>query len=324
MLRVGISGATENSESNDLRKTGPGKNGPANSGDHSSLFGEDTNAGEGGLYDGGPSPVALARMVEGEIIPRLLLAHGSTAIRPISQQHGAPCNALAITPGCIERFARDALGQDAFRLLAHSRALLVEGLTIEALLVDLFAPAARMLGEWWENDVCDFVDVTMGLWRLQEVLHEIGAQSPADHAQGEGMPGAFFALMPGDIHGFGTLMLEEVFRQAGWRTSCHCNRSKSELKAEVAANWYDIIGLTVCVGEHMPDVADMVAALRASSRNPEAVLMVGGFVFNADPKLVGSVGADATAADARAAVRIAESLLEERARRRPLRQAGRM
>ena len=51
-------------------------------------------------------------------------------------------------------------------------------------MVDLLAPAARLLGEYWEDDRCDFVDVTMGLWRLQEVVHEIAARAPADRAAG--------------------------------------------------------------------------------------------------------------------------------------------
>jgi hypothetical protein len=39
--------------------------------------------------------------------------------------------------------------------------------------IDLLAPSARRLGQHWEDDDCDFVDVTMGLWRLQEVMREV-------------------------------------------------------------------------------------------------------------------------------------------------------
>ena len=49
--------------------------------------------------------------------------------------------------------------------------LLDDGIPLEALLLDLFAPVARRLGTMWEADQIDFVDVTIGTSRLQQILH---------------------------------------------------------------------------------------------------------------------------------------------------------
>jgi hypothetical protein len=47
----------------------------------------------------------------------------------------------------------------------------------EALLDDLLAPAARLLGEMWERDDCDFLTVTLGVYRLDQIMKETAMRS---------------------------------------------------------------------------------------------------------------------------------------------------
>ena len=41
-----------------------------------------------------------------------------------------------------------------------------------------FTEAVRLLGEWWLADDIDFVDVTMGAWRGQQLVHALAARGP--------------------------------------------------------------------------------------------------------------------------------------------------
>ena len=41
---------------------------------------------------------------------------------------------------------------------------------METLYVELLEPTARHLGEMWDRDECDFIDVTLGVGRLQKLL----------------------------------------------------------------------------------------------------------------------------------------------------------
>ena len=132
--------------------------------------------------------------------------------------HDARCrDADAITSAEVADLVPLALQVEADELLAHVDRILRRGVPVTTLLVDLLAPAARLLGEYWEEDRCDFVDVTMGLWRLQEVVHEVAAPARMARRGNRGRR-ALFASMPGDQHSFGAVVIDEVFSREGWMT----------------------------------------------------------------------------------------------------------
>jgi methanogenic corrinoid protein MtbC1 len=264
---------------------------------------------------------ALSRVVEGEIIPRLLIAHSLTGesltagmeellagVHRLDRATGGPGASE------IDRLASDAIDQDAWSLLQHVEALLSLGHSVEGLLVDLLAPAARRLGEWWEQDLCDFVDVTMGLWRLQEVMHELAAGVPGAGGVTAGARAALFAVPPGETHVFGSVMVETCFRRAGWRTRSATESSLAEIERDLARGWFDLVGLTVSNADSVEELGDLIARLRLVSANPDLAVLVGGTVFSAKPDLADHVGADGTAADARQAVVLAERLCRVRMR----------
>ncbi|VVS99965.1 Cobalamin-binding protein [Sphingomonas sp. EC-HK361] len=246
---------------------------------------------------------SLTSLIEGQIIPRLIVAH------PSAQIMADDCVDLADE---VLTFAPLALHVEADALIEHVEAYLVRGATVEALLVDLLAPAARRLGEYWEEDRCDFVDVTMGLWRLQEVVHELAARGPVDRRHAA--PRALFAAMPGDQHSFGAVVIEDVFARAGWATDRLGDAAMPELLDRAGEDWFDVIGLTVSCDSHTAALPSAIVALRNVSRNPRVVVMVGGRVFAENPRLASDVGADGTARDARSAVKMAQELIDAVAR----------
>ena len=212
----------------------------------------------------------------------------------------------------IATLAPLALEVEADALLAHIEAILARGVSVDSVMVDLLAPTARMLGEFWEEDRCDFVDVTMGLWRLQEVVHEIAARLPSDRMLAAGGHRALFASMPGDQHNFGTVVVDEMFRRDGWITDRLSDVETSDLLAKVGDEWFDLVGLTVSCDRHLAALPSIIAAVRNVSRNPGVCVMVGGRVFSADPDLAAMIGADGTARDARLALKTAADIVRLR------------
>lgn len=252
-------------------------------------------------------PDALARVIEGEIIPRLLIAHreGQSLAGPAAP--GTPI--VAIPDGVTDQFTAATLREEAVMLMVRVDGLMARGISIETIYLHLLAPAARQLGEWWEADTCDFVDVTMGLWRLQEIVHALAAQSPGC-AQAPGLVRrALFSPMPGEQHGFGTLMVEEFFRRSGWTTWSAMPAAAPELIGLTAGRSFDLIGLTVTLDRHVDQVAGLIKAIRSTSPNPRTAIMVGGRVFSERPGLAIEVGADGTASDGLTAVAVAERLV---------------
>ena len=97
-----------------------------------------------------------------------------------------------IGPDEVSAFAAIALNSDAVVATAHVETLRAKGLGLECIYLELLAPAARHLGELWEADLCDFTQVTLGLWRLQQVMYDL---SPAfQNGAWSWWPSSFAAL----------------------------------------------------------------------------------------------------------------------------------
>ena len=239
---------------------------------------------------------SLSTLIESEIIPRLMVAHAAGAPATVSRDATGD-----ITPAEIAALAPLTLQVEADELLAHVEAIMARGVAVDTVLV-----------EYWEDDRCDFVDVTMGLWRLQEVVHEIAARAPADRVLAAGGHRALFATMPGDQHNFGTVVIDELFRRDGWVTDRLNAEEISDLVRCAGAEWFDMIGLTVSCDCHIGSLPSIIVALRNVSRNPRVCIMVGGRIFNADPDLAERVGADGSARDAKLALQVAGDLVRAR------------
>lgn len=263
---------------------------------------------------------SLSTLIESEIIPRLMVAHAPAtpvvgrAVDPSADRDAPAVPRAAIDPAELDTFAPLVMQVEADALLAHIENMLARGVTVETVMVDLLAPTARLLGEYWEDDRCDFVDVTMGLWRLQEVVHEIAGRAPTAEAREMVGRRALFASMPGDQHHFGTVVIDELFRRDGWRTERIVDAETPDLIARVANDWFDMIGLTISCACHIENLAPIIAALRNVSRNPRVCVMVGGRIFSEDPELALQIGADGTARDAKLALGVAVELVRERER----------
>lgn len=255
------------------------------------------------------SPDALARVIEGDIIPRLLLAHRD--FDPLPAKPPAPNIELAAS--LADQFAAATLTEEVGPLLARVEALMADGVSVETIYLHLLAPAARRLGSWWDEDACDFVDVTMGLWRLQEIVHALSALIPGVAPIAGAERRALFAPAPGEQHGLGAIIVEEFFRRAGWQTWSAPALDEQELVALASGRAFDIIGLTVSVERHLEPLRRTIATVRRESRNPDVVIMVGGRIFTERPELAVDVGADGTASDGLLAVALAETLLTNRA-----------
>lgn len=243
---------------------------------------------------------ALGSLIEGEIIPRLLLAHTTIARRPRPEGSGI------LLPEEAERFAPLPLTLEADELLALVEAYLARGVSVEAVLLDLLAPSARALGLLCDEDRCNFLDVTMGLWRLQEVTRTIAARSPALARALGPAPSALFTPMPGEQHSFGTLIVEQVFDRAGWQTEVLIGPLRADLLQTVASRAFDLVGLTVSCDCEAAVLGELIAGIRGASKAGGLQVLIGGRMVNERPGIAEATGADGTAADARSALALAE------------------
>ena len=248
------------------------------------------------------SSADLARIIEGEIIPRLMLAHGQL-------EDGGPAQpATSVGPRTLEAFARMTLSSEAHTLTAYVEALIQGGLSLEDVYVDLLIPTARRLGDDWDEDFISFTDVTVGLSRLQQVVRTLGHSIPTRDADGDA-PAAYFVPAPNEQHAFGLVILEDYFRRAGWRTWLDTAATREEAARTVGHDWFDIFGLSATSDTPTEAIASTIAQVRQASRNPKLFVMVGGRLFMDDPALAARVGADAASGAAGDALLIADKAI---------------
>jgi MerR family transcriptional regulator, light-induced transcriptional regulator len=247
----------------------------------------------------------LTRMVEGEIIPRLLMAH-QNAPPPVN-----PLSSPSFGPETTDEFAQMVLSTETDTLIGYVSGLMARGVSIQAIYMDLLAPTARKLGDYWNADYCTFADVTIGLGKLQHILHDLSRRDTlALERQRQGRS-VLLATASTEQHTFGLLVIEEFFRRAGWRTWAEPGADPDEIARMVSGQWYDLFGLSVSGESHLDQTAAIITSVRKSSRNRMIRVMVGGRVFMENPGLAASVGADVTASGGNEAVAAAESAVSQ-------------
>jgi methanogenic corrinoid protein MtbC1 len=252
----------------------------------------------------------LAKMVEAEIIPRLMLAHRAAPVAPLANNREANDPQAPLGPETTESFARMVLSKDSDSLIAYVGVLLKSGLSMETICVDLLMPAARRLGEFWDDDNISFTDVTIGLGRLQQVVRTLGWKRPHPDGPDHASPSALFVPVTSEQHTFGLFIIEDFFRRAGWRTWIETSGVEEDAVEMVRCHWFDLVGLSASCDTQTDSVISVIAAIRKASRNPNLFILVGGRLFIEQPELVSRVGADATAPSGSDALLIADKAVK--------------
>jgi MerR family transcriptional regulator, light-induced transcriptional regulator len=252
----------------------------------------------GKKLESGSREVILARTIEAEIIPRLMLSHR------LGPNHTSVTHRKAkiIEKADVEEFTRLVVLHDVTVAEAYVRVFRDQGVSMEDIFMQVLAPSAKRLGELWLTDHCSFTDVTVGLSRIYQLVHRLGPQFESETGRAACGRTAFLAPVPGEQHGLGLLLVEEFFRREGWDVWSPSSITSNEIIQTVGREHYDMIGISVTCGALIDDLASVIQAARRESRNKNVIVMVGGRFFNQNPELVERVGADATDTDGSQAI----------------------
>lgn len=230
----------------------------------------------------------LARAIESEIIPRLMLVHRDAAVK------GGDARP---TRGDVAEFTRVVLEHEMEVGLSLVEVMLAKGTPIDGILLHLLAPAARLLGDLWREDICSFGEVTIGLSRLQQILRRLGANRDADVGPPSYGHRALLAATPGETHTFGVNVVQDFLCRAGWDVSCNGVRNQREIVAAVRHERFDVLALSLSCDALLERLSSVIQAARRASSNPAIGILVGGRVFVDHPEYVALVRADAMALD---------------------------
>lgn len=251
---------------------------------------------------------SLLAVIEKQIIPRLL-----------NVQQFFPAKAQVLidqTPASaqpeFQAFTQHCLSGDGLKANHVVNALMARGLAHDRIFLELITPAARHLGVMWDQDLCDFTQVTCGLALMHQMIYRLGYESPAGPSIEGESERIMLACAPGSQHFLGLTIVADFFRQAGSEVVLEISSSESELLRAVANEWFDVVGISVALEAQLQALPSLIGHLRESSGNPKVRVVLGGPIFmirTFDPH---ELGADAIFTDAREAVGAVKHLVRAR------------
>lgn len=243
----------------------------------------------------------LADIVVRNVIPALISQNTLSVLRVDDDAHPDESN--------IAKLSTLILGPDNAEALEYIYLLRERGISLDNLHLELLEPTARRLGELWIADELDFVDVTIGVGRLQRIVHHF---AELDHVQPyDDKRRALIMVAPGEDHSLGNQMVQRFMRAAGWDVAIMPGGNMRQVIDLVSSEWLAVVGFSISGDSHIDSLTNMISAIRLKSFNPHIGIMIGGTIVAERPELVAQIGADGTAVNAAAAVVLAKKLLAQ-------------
>lgn len=235
---------------------------------------------------------ALHRAVEFEVVPRLLSAHLPLALHAPTQP--------ATADKSIVDLAELVVGRNADAVSPHIQSLIERGTPVEDIYLKLLAPTAAYLKQLWIDDERDFAQVTLGLWRLQQVLREFSTAFRQNAKRPTGRR-VLLTLAPGPTHDlphllFTLVLAGEFFRREGWSSWIEPDCARSDALALVRTEWFDVIEILVNGDKRLDRLAARIKLIREETINRSVCISVTGHTVHQHPELVKYLDADVLAA----------------------------
>ena len=210
----------------------------------------------------------------------------------------------------VEALCGHVVERDTDAALRLIEDVMRDGVEVEAIYANLLGASARMLGEMWERDQLSFIDVTVGLCSLHQILFRLSPDFDPEEPGGESARRALFAPTPGESHVFGALVVARFFSRAGWQTWTEISIGHDMLCDLVRRQRFDLVGLSISADRNVDNLARAIDGGRAAAGRHPLKVLIGGHSVDIDPTLVDRVGADAAAGDPAAAVEAASRLVD--------------
>jgi len=247
---------------------------------------------------------SLVKTIEGKILPHIIEQHLESSI---------PEDLLAkatIDENNILQLTTLVLQEDARVSVDFVKEIHASGTSLEDIYLLLLTPVARKLGAMWEEDESSFTDVTIGLWRIKQLMYDLSPIFQQYAEQNKTGSSIMLVPLPGSQHNLGLFMVSEFFAKAGWRIWGELAATEDEIIQMAANEWFDVVGLSASVREQFPQLKELIKSIKAKSKNPKVGVIIGSPVFNQFPELIDDLGADMVGMDAEDALEKATFYVE--------------
>ncbi|MEO1747687.1 MAG: cobalamin B12-binding domain-containing protein [Pseudomonadota bacterium] len=169
--------------------------------------------------------------------------------------------------------------------------------------------SAQILGEAWESDAQNFLEVTFAMTRLQLLMRKLVEHAP--HGRRHNAIGkALIAVPTGETHTFGQCMLEEVLRAHGWQTRLFNPQETSSLAQHIKREEAHLVCFSWISSHLQSSVEEELDAIRSMPILARPIIIAGGQAALEKDKWIVSHGVDQICDSAYAATEIASKITE--------------
>lgn len=195
--------------------------------------------------------------------------------------------------------------------MAEIEAHIDAGVPLPRIYLDLLAPVARRLGELWDEDACDYFEVTLQVGRIQRFVRLLASRFRRD---GELLPPSgppsrvYLAAPAGEQHTLGLVLVAEFFVQAGWHVTLGNPLDTRRTVQDLESGRFDLMGVSLSRRETLDEVRGVLDAVRAATVTRRLPVVVGGSLAGDRLAMAHGIGADAWAEDGMHALRVAQNL----------------
>ncbi len=239
----------------------------------------------------------FASVIENVIVPRLLMSHVHTTKM-------APIELERLDPEEFNEFIELTMDESPQASIGYVQNLLDQGVPFQDILLNLLAPAARALGERWDLDTANFVEVSLGVARMHRILREFDGIPKNMWGQAALGSRALLLATPGEHHTFGLRLVEEFLLRESWSITNVSLRKPAEIGPLVQSEDFDVVGLSLSGEALIDNLRSAIRIIRAKSKRRDLKIVVGGHIFVERPELLKVIKADAYAPDAPSTVKL--------------------
>ncbi len=177
-----------------------------------------------------------------------------------------------------DRLIAAALAPESDALPSMLAAFRREGVDADAV-CDLVMPlAARELGRGWEDDRLSFVDVSLGMVRMQRLLRD----RLTDIAQPTQGPSVLFILPEGEQHTLGALVAVRHLRRRGLPTTLLVGEKLRAIAEIVRTRRFDAAFVSIATAERLETAREVVACINTETAGTLPVVVGGALLCGMD------------------------------------------
>lgn len=147
-------------------------------------------------------------------------------------------------------------------------------------IADYYIPElARQMGEQWCSDEMGFVDVTIGVSRLQMMLRELGSAWIADHLREASSPAILLIVPEGAHHTLGAMVLAGQLRRKGFSVCLVLGQHLHDIAAKMQQTGFEAVFISSSQSEKLASLRRIVDVAKCSILKPPPVV-IGGAILD--------------------------------------------